>query len=924
MKATKQLLLSAGLSLITLSSVHEGLTHLSNNTSTSYGLDKSNHFVGKKLKKELRKKARADYEWELMRDPATNEIPQNAKYGELEWKKQSQLMKTTGDAYTWQQAGPNKVGGRTRALAFDVTNANVLISGGVSGGIWKTTNKGTSWELKTPEIQNLNITTVAQDTRNGQTSTWYAATGELLGNSAGSPASGFRGYGIFKSTDNGESWTLLANTQNPDITAFNSRYDYISRIVVSPKNGYVFAASAAGFVLRSTDGGQTWTDVLGAFGDYLFVDVIVDTNGKLIACLSADGNGGNAPGLYTSTTDGSSWNNITPNNFPVSYDRVYLALAPSNQNTLYALLNGSTDYFFKINLSNNTSENRSAFMPNLGGDAGDFESQGGYNYLLAVHPTDENFVIMGGTNLYRSINGFSTNPFAGATPTQTEKDRMWMGGYTKDADSYALYTNHHPDQHAFVFDPSSLSAGFSGHDGGLSYTTNTKGSTVSWINMNNNYYVTQFYHGSISRKNGSKQLVGGAQDNGSPLFTVASANSDDASSGDGSYSYLGETNMYVSSQNGNVIRYQLVNGTYSFRGYINPDNAQFSLFIHPFEVDKTDDFLVYYPSGSDIFRTTNGGVTTDATSWINLGNTGIKARDGLTITAIESSVSPAHTVYFGGTNRTSNGGATLPPYIYKWTNADTSTVSSSLTEIELPDATIGAYVSDIAVNPENANEVLVTLSNYNILGIYYSNNGKTFVQVEGNLEGNRITPGPSIRSAAIATINGVKVYFVGTTTGIYSTTILNGNNTVWVAEASGTVGNAIVNTLSYRESDGHIAAFTHGRGAFYGEPNTNSAISEEAIIADNFELKQNFPNPFNPSTTISFELKSNANVQLAVYDITGRLVSTLLSGQTMSLGVHSVRFDASNLASGTYIYSLQVFNSNGTSFTRSKKMTLIK
>lgn len=101
---------------------------------------------------------------------------------------------------------------------------------------------------------------------------------------------------------------------------------------------------------------------------------------------------------------------------------------------------------------------------------------------------------------------------------------------------------------------------------------------------------------------------------------------------------------------------------------------------------------------------------------------------------------------------------------------------------------------------------------------------------------------------------------------------------------------------------------------------TGSAVSTtiDLAVPDRFELSQNYPNPFNPSTTISFSLPEIANVELHVFDLQGRLVSTLVSDR-LEAGYHSKTFNASNLASGIYFYRLKAG-----SFSTVKKLTLIK
>ncbi|MEE1507547.1 MAG: T9SS type A sorting domain-containing protein, partial [Candidatus Neomarinimicrobiota bacterium] len=111
----------------------------------------------------------------------------------------------------------------------------------------------------------------------------------------------------------------------------------------------------------------------------------------------------------------------------------------------------------------------------------------------------------------------------------------------------------------------------------------------------------------------------------------------------------------------------------------------------------------------------------------------------------------------------------------------------------------------------------------------------------------------------------------------------------------------------------------YGRGIWDFDMSTDSVGVEETVaMADAFQLYQNYPNPFNPLTTISFNLSEDADVQLSVYDVLGREVAELVSGRVVS-GFHEVVWDASEVASGVYIYKLTTQHSLLT-----KKMILIK
>ncbi|MDX1701594.1 MAG: PKD domain-containing protein, partial [Melioribacteraceae bacterium] len=187
--------------------------------------------------------------------------------------------------------------------------------------------------------------------------------------------------------------------------------------------------------------------------------------------------------------------------------------------------------------------------------------------------------------------------------------------------------------------------------------------------------------------------------------------------------------------------------------------------------------------------------------------------DGYVITTIAiSSNSPSSRLYYAAADFSQSEGV---PKLYRLDNAQTNTSSTELTINGLQS---GMYIHNIAVDPDNGNEILVVISNYNVMGLYHSDNGgSSFEAVEVNLEGTQNNPGPSIRGASILTYNGVTRYLLGTSIGVYSTATLNGSETIWEHEGAEIIGNVIVNFIDSRSSDGRIVAGTHGRGAYISD-----------------------------------------------------------------------------------------------------------
>lgn len=890
------------------------------------------------------KAARQEYFHRLLRDPKTDKIPPGMRQSELEYAKKirdirSLEKKTSGNNIFWQFAGPVDVGGRTRALAVDVTNANALIAGGVSGGIWKSTDSGDTWSLKNTSVQPLSVTSLAQDTRDGHTSTWYYSTGEYFnGNSASDRGrvAHFFSTGIYKSVDNGESWNQLEATVDnyPNIWNVPS-FDIVTRVYVSPVTGSVFTANNGVGVYRSTDGGNSFNIVLGNGSTPRYADVVVTNDGTVIGTYSQNSAGSSQvsnPGIYKSTNDGAggSWTDITPANFPSTHNRTVLAIAPSNNDIVYSMthLPDGSIKFYKITISNGSYEDRSDNLTEFPGGReeiiGGLEAQNGYNMVLGVKPDDENFVLLGLTNLFRSRDGFATKP------GQDDEVDVFIGGYHN---THFFYPNNHPDHHVLAFDPTDPNRMWNGNDGGIYLVEDIRESLsgndlLPWIDKNEGYNVTQFYTASISNDDGDDRIMGGTQDNGSPFFRFdgsSSTASVDMSSGDGSYGYFGNTFAYTSSQEGRVLRLTYgAGGDLSWSNWttVHPSGASDQLFMNPFRIDPNNENYMYYPSGSDFWRNNAlssipaGGNEGTTEGWTQVG--GLAESGGYIISAIQISKDPSYILYYGGS---SDAGV---PRIHRVTNSRTATTGDTYT---LSGAEEGAYIHDIAINPDNADQILVVISNYNAESLFYSSNGgQTFSTVQGNLSGDQKTQGsytywtgPSIRSATIVPTEDGLLYVVGTSTGVYSTTTLNGNNTLWEQEGDNLIGNTVTEYVDSRKIDATIVAGTHGRGIFIGKYDTSLSSGKPPSTPGSFQLSQNYPNPFNPGTTIEFTVPEAMHVVITVYDINGREVRELFNQQVPGRGPYVISFESGDLASGIYFYTLRAG-----SFQTTKKMTILK
>ena len=332
------------------------------------------------------------------------------------------------------------------------------------------------------------------------------------------------------------------------------------------------------------------------------------------------------------------------------------------------------------------------------------------------------------------------------------------------------------------------------------------------------------------------------------------------------------------------------------------------MFINPMVMDKNSDIL-YMAAKNKLWRNNdianipyNNSHAKNDLGWEMFSDT--ISNPNMLITTIETSVSPANVVYLG----------TKYKKIYKIDNANIG--DPSLLELTSPLTGSNSYVYDIAVNPVNADEVLVVYSNYSVYSLFHSiDGGQNWNKVAGNLEQNASGSGngPSCRSAKIIPLGNSTLYLVGTSIGLFGTSVLNDNNTVWEQVASQEIGSVVVETLTYRGSDGLLVVGTHGNGIFQ----TNLSSIGDVLSAENqvqsFDVDWNiYPNPTAGEITLKCTLAKPSKIKINVIDELGKKVKAthLYNGIK---GVNNIQLDLFNLKSGIYFVSLTI---DGEQFTQ--------
>ncbi len=474
--------------------------------------------------------------------------------------------------------------------------------------------------------------------------------------------------------------------------------------------------------------------------------------------------------------------------------------------------------------------------------------------------------------------------------------------------------NLHVDHHNITIVPvdaeSHLFKIINGNDGGIYYSEN---SGRSWKDTHNGYVTTQFY--DADKRSGSDDYIGGTQDNGAfRSFANPTLDTDWRRIGlkaDGFDLFWHPTNI-----NEAIFSFQFNNFFVTTNGGFNSfgqtegladigsleGNAPFLTSLG-WSKDRPD--VLYAVGRSGVWRSDDFAANWELAQAISDDQWGFGVVSGC-----RARVSVANPDFVwagcqidapGGTTTlhlSRNGGMTFSPLPIP-------------TEAEGP-----ATISGLATHPSFASNAYVMFSRRGAAKILHTDDfGETWRDISGfagSIDGTSSNGFPDVAVHDLLVLPDTPhVLWVATEIGLF---ISNDSGETWEYADNGIPAVAI---WRLRYVDNQVVAATHGRGIWTVSKPFEVANETEEIPAQ-FELAQNYPNPFNPQTTINFSVPVASDVEIKVYDMSGREVATL-ADRFFSAGKHQVEWNAQTFASGVYVYRMTVGD-----FVATQQMTLVK
>jgi photosystem II stability/assembly factor-like uncharacterized protein len=699
----------------------------------------------------------------------------------------SEEKKQNTSAGVWSPFGPNVIPnnltgymengiGRVNCVAFHPTNTSTYFVGVAQGGLWKTTNGGASYTCLTDNLPITRISDIAIDPTNPNTMYISVCDFEYIG--VGLYLNGRKrhthyGLGIYKTTDGGLTWNATGLT----FQLTNGDASLMRKVVIDPSNSNQLLACGVSGMYRSTNGGTSWTKTL----DSLFWDMVQDpVNPNTIYAATGwvmTSNIGNAA-IYKSTDFGATWTMLNTG-IPLqgSVQRVKLALAPSDNNYVYAMTVDNSSGLYGLYKSTNAGSTWTlTFNSTNILEAGQGTSPGGqgnYDLGLCVNQTNKNILYVGGVNLWMSSDGGSS----------FEPVSHWTTQFGNTL---------HGDIHMIAKQPGT-SDYFVCSDGGIYKSGNIQpGDWIMnwptvWTNLGNGMQVTSFYRLSSS-KNSTGRIVAGAQDNATFYYNGSTWST--IFGGDGMDNYIdpaGTQEIVGSSQYGN---FYYSNDDGQTGNYVSSNlNNEAAEWVTPIAGDPNNSAILYL-GNENVVKSTDGGQ-----NWTPLGSiyTNTNTLQNTEISALAVAKTNSNVIYAARRVRYEYG---LNGIVIRSTNNGTS--FSNITN-NLPDT---LYYTGIEVSETSANDAAVCMAGFaaGCKVFRTTNGGSSWTNISYNL--------PNIPVNCIKYVPGSGQIMVATDLGIY---VLNSGSTSWTNYSLG-LPNVIASDIEFNSALNKVYVSTFGRG----------------------------------------------------------------------------------------------------------------
>lgn len=773
------------------------------------------------------------------------------------WKdyRRSQASASTKNASSanWSFEGPSTTPGgynglgRLNCMAFHPTDANTFWVGSPSGGLWKTTDAGSTWTTNTDDLPVLGVSDIAIDPNNP--STMYIATGDgdpgSLSALNGTAAGDTKSVGVLKSTDGGATW----NTTGLNWSVTDSKL--IRRLVMNPGYPLELMAATSDGIWLTVNGGDTWSQAQTGY----FMDLEFKPNNSDTAYAASYEQGGNSQ-IYRTIDYGQNWTSVAT---LTDASRINLAVTPAWPNLVDALATNASGGLRGLWYSNTsgasfteyfTGTNSNNLLHSSYNGSGS-DGQGHYDLAYAINPVDFNEIWIGGVNAWNSTNGGSS----------WNLKSMWTD---HPVDNPNGVPEVHADKHFIAFHPLQPNTMFECNDGGL-YKTTDGGAT--WTDLSNGLQISQLYRIGVSQST-SDLVMCGLQDNGSRQLSNNAWY--ERTGGDGMeciIDYSDDNVQYGTYINGVIYRttnFWSNSTTISDNIPGNSANEGSGAWVTPYAIDPVTPSTLYV-GYNQVYKTTDMGDT-----WTSIS----QVLPGLLRSLVVAPSNPnyIYAANFDNVYRTTDGGLNW------FTLSPTS-------------ANPNAKISYLSVSETDPMSIVLTKSGY-VSGDKVwasSDGGVNWVNQSGSL------PNVSVNCIVRENVTAGIGAYVGTDLGVFYTDLNLGD---WVPYQLG-LPNVVTTELEISYNDNKLWAATYGRGLWksdlYSDP-TN--VSDQLVSKDELMV---YPNP--NGGIFNIELPEGDTWEIVVYNLVGEIVKGLVSN-----GGQNVSVDITGHASG--IYNVQAIRNN--------------